>query len=254
MLKVGRVVGLLGALALVAPTTAFADGFQSYKVCGGFSFTTCAAVQVSVTGSDVSVRIWNLSGNTAATYGTASNAGTIFTGIGFYNLPAGIDAVSGSLTINGPSRPGDTPGQWTVTNNGRVDFIVDVAARGGGTGANGISSGCAVSAQLPGPSVDLYQNPCGGNLSSNADFVTLSFKISGGTWNPSTSAIVLRGVDGVTGHQVECWTGANPLGNPGNCTTVTPEPVTMTLLASGLAGIGGMGFIRRRRKSQNTVA
>lgn len=33
--------------------------------------------------------------------------------------------------------------------------------------------------------------------------------------------------------------------------TVTPEPVTMTLLATGLVGLGGIGGIRRRLNSRN---
>jgi len=31
--------------------------------------------------------------------------------------------------------------------------------------------------------------------------------------------------------------------------TVTPEPVTMTLLATGLMGMGGAGLVRRRKKN-----
>lgn len=40
-----------------------------------------------------------------------------------------------------------------------------------------------------------------------------------------------------------------PSGNPHDCppVTVTPEPVTMTLLASGLLSMSGVGFIRRRK-------
>ncbi|MEO8138765.1 MAG: PEP-CTERM sorting domain-containing protein [Gemmatimonadota bacterium] len=40
-----------------------------------------------------------------------------------------------------------------------------------------------------------------------------------------------------------------PSGNPHDCPpfTVTPEPMTMTLLATGLLSMSGMGFIRRRK-------
>jgi hypothetical protein len=31
--------------------------------------------------------------------------------------------------------------------------------------------------------------------------------------------------------------------------TAVPEPVTMTLLATGLAGMGGAGLVRRRKKN-----
>jgi hypothetical protein len=41
-----------------------------------------------------------------------------------------------------------------------------------------------------------------------------------------------------------------PSGNPHDCppVTVTPEPVTMTLLATGLLSMSGMGLVSRKRK------
>ncbi len=44
-----------------------------------------------------------------------------------------------------------------------------------------------------------------------------------------------------------------PSHNPRDCAsvvTVTPEPVTMTLLATGLLSMSGMGFVSRRRKQK----
>ncbi|MEP6573343.1 MAG: hypothetical protein ABJD11_11635 [Gemmatimonadota bacterium] len=250
MKKVGKLVGLAGLLAFAVPSVAHADGFQSWHICGGSSFTTCASVQVTVVGSDVTVQVWNLSGNTAANFGHTSNAGSIFTGIGFYNVPAAVNAVNGSLTMNGPTRPGQNPGSWTLTNNGRVDFIVDVATNGGTNGQNGISSGCASAAQLPGAGTKLFQNPCSSPTSGG--FVTFKFKLTpGSVWDPSTSQLVLRGKDVVNNQVTECRTGVY-LPNPSigaNCFTVTPEPVSMTLLATGLASMGGVGFFRRRKNS-----
>lgn len=55
--KVARFASVLGMLA-VLPSVARADGFKNYKVCGGDTFSTCAAVSINVTGQDVIVRLW----------------------------------------------------------------------------------------------------------------------------------------------------------------------------------------------------
>jgi hypothetical protein len=246
MNKTVRIVALFGALAAGLPVAAHADGFRSYKLCGGDTFATCAAVSINVVGSDVTVRLWNLSGNSAATYGSNTYAGTIFNGIGFYNT-GGVSAVLGTLNATGPRGPGSLA--WRLANNARVAFGVDFRTQTTGSvnTQNGVASGCATSGQLP-TGQNLFVNPCSGLSTNAADWVTFTFKISG-TWDPNNSDIVIRGLNGPQGQATECWSGVVPGTNtPSNCTTVTPEPVSMTLLATGLAGIGGMGVFRRRKK------
>ena len=252
MKKILTVLSLAGVLALISATPAWADGFRSYQVCGGDQFQTCAAVEISVVGSNVTVRLWNLSANSGVT-GVSTSGETVINAIGFYNVPAGVAAVSGSLAMTGPARPGDSPGQWNVLNSGKVNFLVDYKATNGNVAQNGIASGCAAPGELP-SGVDLYQNPCADPVSNPSGWVTLNFQITGGSWDPNTSDIVFRG-QRLDGTRSECWTAAAPYGAPANCfpaASAVPEPITMTLLATGLASMGGAGLIRRRR-NRNTV-
>lgn len=252
-MRTSRLAILVAALAVAAPSAGWASGFQQYKVCGGDTFATCAAVSIDVVGSSVTVRVWNLSGNTAATYGTNTWSGTIFNGIGFYNTGS-VSAVLGSLSVSGPARPGDTPGNWKLKNGGSTGFTMDFNADAAKTGNHGIASGCATSGQLPsGP--DLYMNPCNNGLGNVNNYTTFTFQITG-SWDPSTSDFALRGINGPggIGNATECFTGETALGGPPTCVTVTPEPVTMTLLATGLMGMGGAGFIRRRKQKLADVS
>jgi hypothetical protein len=257
MRKIGAVLALVGGLALASTSPAWADGFKSYRVCGGTTFATCAAVEITVVGQNVTMRVWNLSANVGATGGAAAGqfGGTILNGIGFYNVPAGVLVNTGSLAVNGPVRGTDDPqGFWKLHNFGSVAFSVDFNAATPRT-SGGIASGCASAGELPGTPPDLFMNPCNSAFGNNANWVVFTFKIHGGSWDPSTSDISIRGYNGLDQSTTECWTDTSPNGLPSNCSsiTTTPEPVTMTLLATGLAGMGGAGFFRRRRKGSQIV-
>jgi MYXO-CTERM domain-containing protein len=252
-----RVLALAGGLALAMAGPAWADGFQSYRVCGGDTFTTCAAVEINVVGSNVTMRVWNLSGNPHVMGHNAGNSlgRSIIDGIGFYNVPAGLAIIPGSLTVTGSTRPGDNAavasGSWQIDNNGSVMFSTDFRARTAGTYDGGIESGCDPNANPS--SVSLFRNAC--TELNSSGWVTFNFTTNGVAWDPTTSDISIRARDLLTDNAqlpngvTECSTGITPGGRQPTClpVTVSPEPVTMTLLASGLAGMGGAGFWRRRR-------
>ena len=242
MKRTPAVLILASALAPLLPSVARADGFRSYRLCGGDSFITCAAVEITVAGPDVTVRVWNLSGNAGVT-GQQTPAFSLLRGIGFYNVPAGVTAVAGWTGGSGPAAAGHTPGSWYVKNIGPNAFALDYAALDGSSQSAGISSGCGqISAWGGDPT--LYQSPC--NNLGGPGWVTFQFKVNGGGWDPGRSDIIVRATDD-TGQYTEFWTGTCL--QDGRCSTyATPEPITMTLLATGLAGMGGAGMMRRRRR------
>jgi hypothetical protein len=234
MRKLGTVLSLVAGLALVSATPAFANGLKTYRICGGDTFTSCAAVEVSVVGRNVTLRVWNLAGNAGATYNQANGSLGIIGAIGFYNLPAGVQLDPSSLSVNGGGQGG-----WQLRNMSG-GFALD-GRSGPGQMGTGIGSGCSANT-----TATQYTSPCTG-LGNSANWVTFNFQVNR-TFDPRTSDISVLSFDPSTGRTSENWTGTLPNGSPGIATTVTPEPVTMTMLATGLAGLSGAGFLRRRKR------
>ena len=247
---VRRTVLGVAVVAVAVTQAASASVYINKRYCGGDNFATCAAVMMDVTGTTVTLRLWNLSGNTAASYGTATNAGSVFTAIGLYNIPVNVDAVLGTLTTStGAANKIGSPLPWQLSNNSSVGFLVDMGVAPVGTNyANGLASGCATPAQLPG--ANLFVNPCADPGSAPlSDWLTFTFQVTA-PFDATNAQISLRMANTTLGRG-ECWTGTNPSGNAANCFEVVPEPMTTTLLATGLVGLGGVGYVRRRRNGKS---
>ena len=245
MKRIYRIAGLIALAMLGVAPAARAGGFKVWNVCGGNTFNTCASVRVDVVGTLVTMSVRNLSG-LFGTYG-----GTVFTGIGLFNVPTSVDATQSQVSaMSGPVRTGDSPAAWYIRNNKQIgggiqlDLVGQSNANNGAIN-NGIASNCLLGA-LPNGKNKLWMNPTCGTTgvtgaSINGGFVVFSFNVDE-TWDPSVGTeLLVKGQNGPNGASTECITGPH-----GNC-GVVPEPVTMALLATGLTGMGGLGLIRRRR-------
>ena len=220
-------IGIASALAAVMAGNAYAfPTFNNTEVCGGSNFYTCATLTTSYdhTTSTLSITIEN-----------TGELGGAFRQVAVGNLPTGVTVISG--TEDHPSTA------WTVS-----------------TGINDLNGGGSGGFVYQG--LESTGNP--GENFINADGTAYNFTLtfSRDLTDEEVAALWfgthVQAGPSACGGSSKLWINASGEGNgpdggayADGCgpSTVVPEPLTMTLLATGLAGMGGAGMIRRRRKA-----
>jgi hypothetical protein len=203
---------------------------------------TCASIRLETTpiaGGGTAVRMYvrNLQG----TLGMDNTGGSLITEVGVTGVSVGATTLN--PPVSGPVGSGSPAGYWSVqTNNwgtvpkpigGPVALNIGVRNNVGGI------LGCDPSDANPSD----YFKTCG----AGSGWVVFDFTTAN-RWAATDPGVgVVWGIRSaaVDGNSYQCRTGDAP-GSEHYC-EVIPEPVTMVLLGTGLAGIGGVALYRRRR-------
>ncbi|MBA2290986.1 MAG: PEP-CTERM sorting domain-containing protein [Gemmatimonadales bacterium] len=220
---------------------------------GGQFFPTCASASLNLYSNNwLELLFWNRAGFG----GTFSNAAVKAIGLGGLATPTGTqggatgwDAGFGGTRVDWDPE-GDIPGPNTG-NGFRTNGNGDAFCSGAGAGCPGgiTTPWTSISG---GGSAAFYWFIGAGLTSLNANAISLQLHSGSGPNGWSTGFLCLSdGAGRTVVEDNETWTCAdNMLGDPagvlGGTAQVTPEPATMTLIATGLAG---MAAARRRRRS-----
>jgi len=229
-----RVLATLGVLTMAGAASLRADFKDFSNRCFPGAVRVCASLQVYTAingsgGTNVVILVRNLQG---WNWGIDNTGGSILTRIGL-TAPSITGASGLSVTGVGAGVVGSPATPWALSTPGGLGGSIELTAVSGGiVGCNPPGIGGLPSS---------YFQTCGGG------WVAFTFTTTN-AWSANVAEVawLTQRVSSPYGPQgYEC--GSVQGGGRDECTTVTPEPVTMLLLGSGLAGVGGMGLVRRRR-------
>lgn len=206
----------------------------------GSSGTLAASATFEITGGQLVVTLANTS---AADVMTPSD---VLTAV-FFSLPSGVTltpvsalVASGSQVFFGPSNGGNVGGEWAYASQGASSAGFGIFGSGNFNGPN-----------LQGPPNGAVDGLQYGLTSAGDNLSTGNAAVTGGNALIQNSVVLTLAVTGslaatdVSNVTFQYGTALTEPSFPGNPTV--PEPGTVLLLGSGLAGLSGLGVWRRRK-------
>lgn len=229
------VLSLLAAATISSPVRAEQRFFDGYCVMG--SLQVCASVRLYSQGNTLRMRVWNLEGTAGMTHTMTAiglyHSGTVWSGqVLSYDVLYNNTSIKSNWTSNGAS--------YMETLNG---VSLELMEGTGGPRNSGII-GCGIP-------IGSGQTWSTCNSFPNASYVEFVFNLD---QHFALGDAELRWSSrqiGTTGLSVKCDTGGLLPNRPCVPVVVTPEPFTMLLLGSGLAGVGAVARKRKRREDEH---
>lgn len=239
-MRLNRVLAAASLFAVASAASLRADTKQFDFRCTPGAVRACSSIQVTTSlfagGTSVTIRVRNLQGGPS--WIGDNTGGSLIQRIGLVapNITGAaglaVSGISGAVSVGSPAS------SWILSNPGGLGGLITLTAGTNNTGTgNGGIQGCSA--------------PFGGSRSSyfqtcNTGWVELTFTTTN-FWSANNAEVAVLTTDfAVNDGGFECDSDNIPTPRPA-CVVATPEPVTMILLGSGLASMGGFGLVRRRK-------
>lgn len=241
MRSISKVVLVSAALATAGAGSASASTTFDWKGCGGSTFNTCASVSIGLSGGKLVMTVQNWGTTDPNTNATDPSAfGIIFTAIGISNAGVTLTGLDSAACTN------DATCAWVFASDvSELSNLGGFAVYAGADRAapGGVNNGLNPPGS-PGPNV-FTQVVLTFSFTGSLNFDGSAFGLHGQggpvDCDGSTKLSVVKSAEGVYTPNVNTTCAPPP-------DILVPEPVTLSLLATGLIGLVGVGSFRRRNQ------